>query len=445
MMSRLLFLAAHQAVNRKFHGCYRRLQEQQWLSAEEHREQQEADLRQAIAYAGQQIPYYRRLFAEYGLQPGDINRLADLARLPVLDRATVRSQAEAFRPANLAAMKYHTFATGGSTGTPLAYNLSADDRMLSGALLYRGWGYGGYQLADRMVFIGGASLDIGSSSWLQTRIQETVRSIRKLSSFDMGDAEMERYVQVINRFRPKFFRGYATSIYFFARWCRERGERMHQPEAVFTTAEKLYPEMRELIAGTWECEVYDTYGMNDGGASAYECPCHQGLHIDTERAVLEIVDDQGRPVSSGEGRVIVTSLHNRAMPFIRYDTGDRAVATERTCACGRSYRLLQEVVGRSVDMLFTPEGKMVHGWYFLYLFWRYPRGVRQYQVIQEELDRIVIEIVPDPDFDPGQFEAIRKLVKQRSEGWRLEFRLVERIERSAAGKYKFIVNRLLSP
>ena len=101
---------------------------------------------------------------------------------------------------------------------------------------------------------------------------------------------------------------------------------------------------------------------------------------------MEIVDSNGEQIDKGEGRIVATSLYNYAMPFLRYDTGDDGNLLDDTCSCGRGYKLLKEVNGRTVDVLVTPEGKSIHGWFFLYIFWE-QQGIVEYQVIQETLEK----------------------------------------------------------
>jgi phenylacetate-CoA ligase len=442
ILHKRLFTFAHQVGDRNFYPTYKRLIQNQWKSYKELEEEQEKQLKYMIDLAYKNVPYYHKLFDNLKLSPGDIKKVEDLEKLPILTKEIIKQNWDDFKPVNLNKLRYYENATGGSTGTPLRYRLSKFDRFLSGALLYRGWGYGGYELGDKMVFLAGASLDIGTKSYLAKRVHEVARNIKKLSSFDMGEKEMKDYVGVVNSFKPKFIRGYASSIYFFAKWIEENDIKTHQPLAVFTTAEKLYPDMREKIGTVFSCDVYDAYGLNDGGLGAYECSEHSGLHIDTERAVMEVVDENGNQLESGEGEILATSLYNFAMPFIRYDTGDLGHIIDDVCSCGRGYKLLKEVVGRSVDVLVTPEGKNVHGWFFLYIFWEHCEGVKEYQVVQKKLDTIVIKIVPEDDFDENQLDKIREIVRERSEGWNVEFKFVDAIERTGAGKYKFIINNL---
>ena len=197
--------------------------------------------------------------------------------------------------------------------------------------------------------------------------------------------------------------------------------------------------MRNKIEDCFSCDVFDTYGLNDGGVSAYECQEHNGLHIDTERSIMEVVDNTGVQIGDGIGSILATSLNNYAMPFIRYDTGDLGHIVNRKCNCGRGSRLLKEVIGRSVDILLTPEGKSVHGWFFLYIFWRFGDGIKRYQVVQKNPENVLIKILPGINFNPTVLQEIHEIIKLRSERWNIEFEFVDEIPETSSGKYKFIV------
>lgn len=442
MLNKLLFILAHQVGDIKFHPTYKKLLEGQWKTYGELKKEQEKQLHIIIHFSYRNIPYYHKLFKDLKLDPENIKSIEDLQKLPIINKAVIKENWDDFKPINLNEIKYYDRTTGGTTGTPFSYRLYKFSRFLSGCHMYRGWGYGGYELGDSMVFLGGASLDIGKRSNLVLKIHETVRNIRMLSSFDMGEKEIKKYVNVINSFKPKFIYGYPSSIYFLAEWIETHHVRIHSPLAVFPTSEKIYPNMRKKIEEIFNCDVYDCYGLNDGGVSAYECSEHSGLHIDTERSVMEVVDENGNQLENGEGEIISTSLHNYAMPFIRYDTGDIGHIIEDTCSCGRSYKLLKELTGRSVDILVTPEGKNIHGWFFQHIFWEHDKGIKKYQVIQEKLDTIVIKIVPEEDFDESQLDKIKDIIEKRSKGWNIEFKFVDKIERTGAAKYKYIINNL---
>lgn len=411
----------------------------QWQSYEEQRLQQEKQLQNMIRFAYGNVPYYHKLFKELGISPEDIRTLENLEKLPILTKDIIKANYEDFKPVNLSSMKYYKKATGGSTGTPFKFRFSKPDRFLSAAILYRGWSYGGYALGDKMVLLAGSALNIGTESSIIKNIHEVTRNLKKLSSFDMGVQDMENYTKIINSFNPRFLRGYASSIDFYAKYL-DKSEQV-KFDAVFTTAEKLYPHMRKNIENKFSCDVFDGYGLHDGGVTAFECQEHNGLHIDTERSIMEIVDENRCQLEKGTGRIIATSLHNFAMPFIRYDTGDLGNVIDDVCGCGRESKLLKEVIGRQQEMLQTPEGKFVHGEFFTHIFWEV-KGVREFQVIQRSMENLLIKIVADEDFNEKQFDTIRSIIKRRSERWIIEFKFVDQVERTKAGKYKFIVNEV---
>lgn len=412
----------------------------QWQSYEEQKLQQEKLLRNIIRFAYGNVPYYHKLFKELKISPDDICTLEDLEKLPILTKDIIKANWGDFKPINLSSMKYHEKLTGGSTGIPLKFRYSKSDRFLGTAILYRGWSYGGYRLADKMVFLAGSALNVGAESSVIKKTHEITRNLKKLSSFDMGIQDMENYTKTINSFNPRFLRGYASSIDFFAKYI-DKNEQM-KFDAVFTTAEKLYPHMRENIENVFSCDVFDGYGLYDGGVSAFECQEHNGLHIDTERSIMEVVDENKCQLEEGSGDILATSLHNFAMPFIRYQTGDVGNIVVDVCGCGRKSKLLKEVIGRQHEMLQTPEGKFVHGAFFNSYMLGKINGVVEFQVIQKSLENIIIKIVADENFDEKQLNNIRSTIKSKSERWNIEFKFVDQIERTKAGKYKFIVNEV---
>ncbi len=437
-----LFILAHLVGSPDFYSTFRTTMKNQRRPLNELNQEAEKQLAHMVRYCYENVPFYRRLFRNLRLEPQDLCRVEDLERLPVLTKETILSNWDDFKPVGLDRMHYSVRSTGGTTGTPFRYRVGRHDRFLSGALLYRGWGYAGYELGDRMVFLGGTSLNVSSRSTLISRAHEFSRNIRKLSSFDMSEADMDAYVNTLSSFKPKFLRGYPSSIHLLAEWIEEKNRTIHPLDGIFTTSEKLQGNVRAKLESVFSCEVFDGYGLNDGGLSAFECQEHCGMHVDTERGVMEVVDSHGNRLEDGEGTILATTLHNYSMPLIRYDTGDVARITDDVCPCGRSQQLLTEVVGRSVDVLTTPEGTKVHGWFFLYVLWEFGQGIREYQVVQETTERILIKIVPRADFDRRSLDKIAESIRRKSERWIVEFEMVDRIERTASGKHKFIMNEV---
>ena len=443
MLDMLKFVAAHEAGSGWFYPGYLRLKSNEHRTPGALQAEQRLALRKMLEYCRDSVPYYRRLFRSLNFDPSAVRGVEDLRQLPIMTKATVKRHYDELVSTRIRSIPHVTESTGGSTGTPMLYLVSQRDRMMGGALLYRGWGYAGYQLGDRMVFMAGLSLGVDAKQQLLKSANEFFRNIRKLSTLNMGEKEMCEFVRVINQFKPRYIRGYASSIYAFARWAQHSGVRIHQPAAVFTTSERLYPRMRDTIGNVFGCDVFDGYGLYDGGLTAFECPEHRGMHIDLERGLMELVDDDGQ-ACSGQGHIIATSLMNHAMPLIRYDTGDiGVVSSDEQCPCGRPYPLLKEICGRSGDYLYTPEGRAVHFLLFDYIFDEMP-WVKEYQVVQERLDRITIKVIPDSGFDEQKLDLARSLVQKQSNQWNVDISVVDQIEKTRSGKYKYIINNMVS-
>ncbi len=446
MIRKAMFILAHNIGHKEFYPMYKKIMKDQWKPYEELKIEQERQLQHIINYSYEYVPFYRRLFDSLKLKPTDIKVIEDLEKLPILTKNDINNHWNDFKPTNLKDINYYSWFTGGSTGTPLKFRITRFERFLDGATIYKGWSSAGYELGDRMVFLGASSVGIGNietlSANLKIKIHEYTRHIKMLSSFDMDENEINKYIKIINSFKPLYIYGYASSINFLSKWIEEHNIEIYHPRGIFTTAEKLYPDMRLQIENGFGCKVYDTYGLSEGGVHAFECAEHCGLHIATERSIMEVVDGDGGQLDKGEGRILATSLYNYAMPFIRYDTGDIGILTKDICTCGRGYKLLRDIIGRSADILITPEGKNVHGWFFNPILKQYVKNIKEYQVVQKKIDKIIINIVPEDGFDDTQLDMVREMVRKKSKEWIVEFKIVDTIDRTKAGKYKFIINEL---
>lgn len=439
------FIIYHLIFDPRFLSIYKKVHNSNNHSYQHKIEKQEKLLIKQIRNAYKNINYYKNLFDKNNIKPIDIQTIEDLEKIPVLTKDDIVKNLDDFknRKKYIKFINYFEFPTGGTTGKPLRYKISRKDRILAMSLLYRGWSNAGYQLGDKMVLLGGASLGIHPKHKFWQKIQENFRNVKKLSAFDLDQENMRDYINIINEFKPKFIRGYPSAINDFCNFIDKNDFEIWSPKAIFTTSEVLYPTMRENIVRIFNCEVYDGYGLNDGGVTAFECSQHNGLHIDMDRAILEVIDEKGKRLENGVGRIIATDLYNNIFPFIRYDTGDIGEILTEKCSCGQETPRLIKIFGRSVDVLVTPEGKKIHGWLFLYIFWKYQKGIIKYQVIQKNLNDIEIQLVVGEDFDKNQISIIRKLIYERSPTWNVEFKIVEDIVSNYSGKRKFIINEYL--
>ena len=427
--------------NLDFLKYYNFVKKMEFQTIEKLKEYQEKKLRNIIQFCYDNISYYRRIFKSNSLKVEDIHSIEDLIKLPILTKDIIRKYQKDFIHDSLKNIDYFKCTTGGSTGSPLHYLMSKNDQVLGTAIKYANWGYAGYKLGDKFVVVAGTQLIPTTGSKSKNKIRSYFMNRLTYSSFNLNYDYMKKIIMELNRFKPKYIRGYASSIYLYAKFLNENDMNIEfKINGIFTTAEILPEYQRKIIEKAFDCKVFDHYGLNDGGVSSYECRIHNGLHIDMIRSIMEIVDENGNQQKSGaEGKILATSLHNYAFPFIRYDTGDIGILSDIKCECGRNYPVLKKIVGRTTDYLKFRNGAIIGAPILTVLFGKY--DIIQYQIIQSEDDRLLIYIIKGPSFSKDNEEEIRKIFYKHIGNIDIEIKYVNKIQTTDAGKWKFIVRK----
>lgn len=401
--------------------------------------QQEEALKSVISFCFDYVPYYQRLFKSLHLTRIDFKTINDLEKLPILTKDQIKSEWESFIPVNIDT-KFINGSTGGSTGTPLKYRLSQECYERGIALLYRGWGLAGYRLGDKLAVIAGGSL-VSNKGMVMKQAKSIIMNFHSYSSYGMDSETLDNYLMHMNKWQPTFLRGYASSLYLLAKHAEANAWKMtFCLNGIFSTAEVLTIKQRELIEKVFRVKVFDNYGLNDGGVSAYECDEHHGMHIDTERAILQTVDDSGMAVKGRTGKIIATSLYNFAMPFIRYDTGDLGFIDDtNTCPCGNKRPLLMQVFGRTTDYLKL-NNKTIGSPVLTILMGKV--DLEYYQIVQKGLDEIDIRYAKTSLLDGNDEDLIKKSFFEHVGPIRINFNRIEPGDLLAENKHKFIINEV---
>jgi len=332
---------------------------------------QENKLRNILNFCYKYIPYYKKIENYHGF---------NLKNFPILTKDMIKKDYNNFLP-NIK-VPHVVGRTGGSTGEPFQYRMSREDEITSLALMYHGWGYAGYNLGDSMFLIGGRSI-VSPQKTMMGNIKSYILNEKRYSSFELSDIQINKIIDDINKYKPKFIKGYAASLDLIARYILQYNKKIdYIPNGIFSTAEMLYPQARKNIEEAFNgSKVFNQYGINDGGVSAFEC-MEGKMHIDTFRSILEVKNN----------KILATNLINKAFPFIRYDTGDLGELQEDySCKCGRTSSILTNIIGRQGDFITLPDGSKVHPVFFDNLFWNIK--CRKFQVIKERND-ITILIIP---------------------------------------------------
>lgn len=418
------------------------LEETQWWAPEQLRELQNEKLRALIKHAYENVPYYRRTFDGRGLTDKDIQTVEELPKLPILTKDNIRRDFQDLIAKDFKRRKPFLNTTGGTTGDPLKYYIDMDVASINWAGMFRGWGWAGYRLGDKRATLSGSSL-VTDKPTFKVRVRNKFERNLKLSSLNMSEQIMSLYAEKLRKYKPLYVLGYPSVLYLFANYLSVKGTSDIRPKAIFTTAEMLFPHYRRIIEEQFGCKVFDQYGCYDGGPQAMECSEHCGYHISDEKAIIEFVDKDSKRVPPGyPGKFIVTDLHNYTMPFIRYATDDIGVLAQGKCPCGRGLPLLKSIEGRTTDIIIFGDGSTLPGPSLVDLFRNF-QYIKQYQVIQDATDHLLIKVVKKESYrdqDTAHFLSIMK--GHISERVEIDVQFVDEIPTTKAGKHRFIISKV---
>ncbi len=429
-------------------SCLRDLEESQWWPPERIGELQASRLRRLIAYAWERVPYYRRIMNERGLRPSDILSAADLPKLPVLTRDLVRANFDDLMAEGFPGGRVRREMTGGSTGTPLLFRTTAEDQRSRGfSRAIRAAEFAGLRLGDKGMLIRIARRHEAARDRLLHRLSRRLERVIELDSRDITLNRLPNIVALLRDPDMRWLTGYPSAISYLASWVRESGVALPELKTVITGGEQLFEHQRQRIRDVFRVEPYSDYSCREVFNIAMECEAHAGLHVAAEDIVVEVVDEDNATLPAGrEGRVVLTNLHNYAMPFLRYENGDTGSFSGVTCPCGRSLPLLSHVVGRRCDIVYTPSGRRIAGSNLgLNRLAQFP--VQQFQFVQEDLDRLTVRVAPLPGTEPAGLEDMRLRIppifnRIVGDDVRVEVRFCDHIETTPGGKHLFVVSKV---
>lgn len=391
-------------------------------------------LREILAYASREVPFYRALAREGA-------RELRLEELPIVGKGLIREDMERFAPANWMQIPHVNKKSGGSTAEPWQYPL--DKRAWAhfyGACLHQ-WETLGYRYGERIVLLGTPpALHPAELTW-KTRLRFALeRRVVSTTGTDIGpEASLERAIAA-SQAGGSLWYGYPSIAAAMADAVLERGRRLPGPKAIVTTSEMLQPQWRSRIEQAFGAPVHDEYGCNDGGVLAQSCPRGR-LHLAENVSIVEIMDGDSPAEPGTEGDVVATNLHARTLPFLRYRTGDRAVLRGEPCPCGHDGATLERLAGRKSDVVKL-DGRQVPIRAIGATFRAAP-SVRRWQLVQPRRGALRMRLDAGPGFDGEQREQLLgALHRACGSSVGIELTTSEPIERTAGGKVKLVVREV---
>lgn len=435
-------------------GILFQLEQSQWWSPAEIAEQQAKQLRIVLEHARQTVPFYRDRIPLAAQHPGEhAQGHVSWDDIPLFSRRDVQLAGSSLHstkvPSNHGQLR--TTATGGSTGQPVQVLTTDFTDLMWRILTLRDHLWHRRDFNQSFAAIRYAKDDVGrppAGTTLDTWGGSTKNVVPTGSAHLLNvQATIREQAEWLRRLNPGYAMAYPSALLGIARIFEAEGWRLPGLRQILTYGEVL--ECREILECVFGVPVCDVYSSQEVGYIALQCPDGDGYHVQSENVLVEVLAESGQPSQPGQvGKVVVTTLHNFAMPLVRYEIGDYAEVG--TCACGRGLPVLKRILGRQRNLLTMPSGEK-----------RWPvfasvdggdevgdedrdelPAFFQFQVVQRALDTLEVNVVR-----PGgaltadeQAVVVRHFHRMLGYPFVVKVHCVSEVPRSPTGKFEDFVS-----
>ncbi len=429
---------------KKYREYTKLLNDSQWWNKEQLEAYQIKKLKETLMYAREYVPFYKEEFMKNGFEPECFTELSELEKLPLIDKDIVLANEESLvsKQFPLSKLKVHT--TGGTTGKQLRLYITKNayvGRELP--FVDAVWGRIGYdRFSSRVAQLRNQTLENG-------KLWEYDRKNRELifDAYHMNDENICKILRKITEWRAEFLHTYPSSVLILCDYIKRKGIKYDNSlKALLLTSENIYAGQKETIEKYMNAKCFTFYGHSEGAALAGQCECSEKYHIQSEYGYIELVDEEGKVIKEPNkiGEIVCTGFDNKAMPLIRYRTGDFSSYSEKTtCRCGRHYTLLNNIVGRWTQEMFIGKTGNKISMTALNMHTDIFKNVENYQFVQDVPGECSIRIVKNDDYTSMDEENILKELQNKFDNSiEVKFEYVQEIGKTMRGKQRFIIQNI---
>ena len=388
------------------------LHAQQYLPASELEVIRRSRLENLFKLAKTSVPYYRN-FNSY-------------EELPVLSKAEIIEHFNDFfsTPTKSGLSKK---TTGGSTGVPFAYYTTRQSVSYMWAGIILSWEMTGYRPGEKVIFLAGSSLY--KNDW-KHKLFYKLLNVDVLYASPLSDEIMEQYARTIREKKTTVLYGYSYAINTLAKYLNRVGKNVFPHlKGIVCTAELLTDASRAKMEKAFGVPVYDQYGCNEGGISAFECE-HKNMHLISTRALYE---------TNENGALISTDLFNDGFIMMKYNTTDIVVFSDKPCPCKRTFPVIEEMIGRTNDVVVDMDRKVFHASFFGITLSK-DSSINQYQVTFNNND-IILNIHSD-EHDKEYFsDKYIPLIREYARFDSYAITMNRPFEKTPNGKHREVVDK----
>jgi len=403
--------------------------------AETIRRYQIAALRESLIAAGK-APFYAEKFAACSIDPAKFESLEQLADYPLLTKQDLLQHREQMVNPEFDAKQRLHITTGGSSGVPVGFYLHKGvGRPKEQAYLEAQWSRRGYRVGDRVAVIRGGV----TSSRAQGDISyfDAARNWLILSSYHLTLERLPEYVTALNKFRPQHLHAYPSAALMLARGMEQSGLKLDfTPVSLLCGSEKLTAELQRHLERFFAARVFHWYGHSERVVLAGQGRVSDQLHFWPTYGFVEF----GEADADGNREIIGTSFHNHVMPLIRYRTGDYCKPAQTSHEF--TWPATEAVVGRDYEFLVSATGRRI-SLTAINMHDRIFDGLLAVQFFQERQGEVECRYQTGPQWQNSRAEAMRVgLLAKLGDDFTLTLREVPEVEKTNAGKHKWLVTTL---
>lgn len=381
------------------------------------------DVKRILEYCKQNIPFYKEITG------------TGLTDFPVINKQIFKQEGQNCLSSEFVGQKgLYIAQTSGSTGTPLKVYVDRERKNRSRAELIIMNNSFGWKVGERYFHIRNWQQGISFPSKLK-------RIIQNLVPVPTGNFDKEKkdcLIKQLKRGNNNVIVGYSSSVCDFTNYCIKTNQANDlKIKLIICDSDELTDINKNRIEQIFNCDVVNRYSNEENGLLGYSFKGDNSFHINTASIRMELLKiDSNEYVDKGEiGRVVITDLYNRAMPLIRYDTGDLGITFDNPC----DVHVLNKLVGRISDYLLAINGRKIYEPEICAVF-ETLSDIEKYQLIQTNRNEILVKYV-------GDSEKCETIIKQWlntivGDGVIVTFKQCEDISKQKSGKYKTIINEL---
>ncbi|ORL45203.1 capsular polysaccharide biosynthesis protein [Zunongwangia atlantica 22II14-10F7] len=276
---------------------------------------------------------------------------------------------------------------------------------------------------------------------LQERIKDRISLRRRFSIFDLSEAKLQSFLDRFKNSKFDYLNGYTSAILLFSKFLKKKEivlkDICPSLKLCIVTSERLFDKDKKIIEEAIGVPVVNEYGASEVGLIAFENPEEEWC-LNSRDLFIEIVDKNNKTLPPGEeGRVVITSLFNKAHPIIRYAIGDIGIISKKSTP---KKPILESLIGRTSDVAKLADGKVVPGLTFYYVTKTIiddTGSTKEFVVTQTKMDSFEIEYVRDTDFNTEETTKIAEAVeKYVGKNLKVNFKRKQSLTRSKNGKLK---------